>query len=366
MPAAVIYRPDGTFLENKIREAEALPVSVMQISGASVVTRTDGFFRDGAFYHPDILAHDFTRHDMKNRALHFNLGEGSGEIYLPRGMRRRKLPGYSISLLKEHSHNYYHFLFECLPKLFLIENEILMKHPEFHDGEFKTGVNILVDEDTPAQCVDYIERYSLLPHIRIIRVENIEIIKCDRLLYCSPFFNALDNTKNEVFNAGDFYVDKLAVDLVYARLSASAKAAGVPCKRLYLKRNSNQLRGLLNEGELEALLGRYGFEEAFPGELGLEDQVALFSQAEIIVGVSGAAFANMIHMQRDTNAIIFSPDLTLTNYFFFQRQASVAGVNLWHVNTTSDLAEKTLHDDASVDLDGVELILKRLVGEGQH
>ena len=65
-------------------------------------------------------------------------------------------------------------------------------------------------------------------------------------------------------------------------------------KRLYLSRDDASYRHLLNEPELMAKLQQLGFEKVTMSGRSISDQIALFSQAECIVGVHGAAMNNIV------------------------------------------------------------------------
>lgn len=71
-----------------------------------------------------------------------------------------------------------------------------------------------------------------------------------------------------------------------------------PIRRLYVSRSSGLAtrsgRRCLNEGELEAALSGLGVEIVHPDLLSVREQIALFSNAELIVGCSGAGMFNAV------------------------------------------------------------------------
>lgn len=69
-------------------------------------------------------------------------------------------------------------------------------------------------------------------------------------------------------------------------------------KRIYLSRAYANHRKIINEEELLPILEKYGFERVFAEKLPFCEQVALFSQAELLLGMHGAGHAHLFWMPR--------------------------------------------------------------------
>ena len=54
------------------------------------------------------------------------------------------------------------------------------------------------------------------------------------------------------------------------------------------------MRRLINEEELLEVLEKYNFQNYFFEEMTMEEQIDLFSDAEIVIGPHGAGFANIL------------------------------------------------------------------------
>lgn len=79
-------------------------------------------------------------------------------------------------------------------------------------------------------------------------------------------------------------------------------------KRLYISRRSHGQRGgtsrvLLNEEELITRLSAIGFEIVEPENLSSQQQIALYSAAEIVVGPSGSGMFNVVFCHPGTKVI---------------------------------------------------------------
>jgi len=69
--------------------------------------------------------------------------------------------------------------------------------------------------------------------------------------------------------------------------------------RLYILRGKTRNgRLILNELELIELVKKYNFTIIDPGTMSVQDQICLFMNANMIIGANGAAFTNIIYMQK--------------------------------------------------------------------
>ena len=79
-------------------------------------------------------------------------------------------------------------------------------------------------------------------------------------------------------------------------------------KKIYIDRsdstsNVKHLRTIQNEDEVKNYLSRAGFESVRLGEYSFKDQVSIFKNAEIVVGLHGAGFANIVFSKPNTKVI---------------------------------------------------------------
>ncbi len=89
-----------------------------------------------------------------------------------------------------------------------------------------------------------------------------------------------------------------------------------PRRRLYLRRDARGPRQLLNEADVLRVAEAYGFEVVRPEEHGIREQAAMFSEAEMVMGVKGAALTNLIFSPRDSSAIVLSPSNWGDSFFW--------------------------------------------------
>ena len=77
-----------------------------------------------------------------------------------------------------------------------------------------------------------------------------------------------------------------------------------PKKRLIASREDATTRRWLNQSEcVELLTSKFNFECILPSERNLFEQAEIFNQAEIVVGIHGAALSNILFMTEKTTVI---------------------------------------------------------------
>ena len=103
----------------------------------------------------------------------------------------------------------------------------------------------------------------------------------DRLVVCSRPGNELD-------------ASPASLHWLRRRFLSATAATPSAARRLYIPRAPGGWRSVLNEDELVARLVGDGFEVVRPDGLPLADQVRLFAQAGVIVGLHGAGLTNLL------------------------------------------------------------------------
>ncbi|HTY87899.1 MAG TPA: glycosyltransferase family 61 protein [Candidatus Acidoferrum sp.] len=327
---------------------------LLELNDVAVIGATMAVVRDGRVLHPELL-HTEPIHDLKAPDIYEFSDPGrrvlTFKTYTRFGGRRRIRRG--VHLLKEHSANYYHWLFECLPRLIYFIENIRGIRP---DEKF----TLLVDHNIQEQGLDAMRRLIRFP-FEIEKVRRGEVVYCDQLLYPSAFWYSLDNSKHRVDPYRDYAVDKYAVEMIRAAFRPLMKREK-PSRKIYLPRLSTQVRRIINADQVEALMRARGLEFIYPHEFSFPEQVELFSSAQLVVGATGAAFSNLVFMQPGTRAVIFSPkQMEVFNYYIFQQQADVARVELAHLLTVPARPDHFyVHDDFYLNCDDLQTLIERI------
>ena len=180
-------------------------------------------------------------------------------------LRQRRLPkaerlvGTATVLATSESARFFHWMTDAVPRL-----QILRKAGPI---PWEAIDHFLVSEGIPAI------RESL--RLLGIREEAIVVTRpeshflCDWLIVPS-------------FPSAPGNVPPWAIDFLRSQFLSTNRR--VPARRLYLSRAKASGRKILNEDEIVPLLARRGFIHVTLEEMSLADQIALFSEAEAVVG----------------------------------------------------------------------------------
>jgi capsular polysaccharide biosynthesis protein len=79
-------------------------------------------------------------------------------------------------------------------------------------------------------------------------------------------------------------------------------------RRFFIQRGSDPRRPLENEREVLTICQFFNIQPVRPELLSIKQQILLFNSADMIMGVKGAALANIIFCRADTKIIVLSPN----------------------------------------------------------
>jgi hypothetical protein len=174
-----------------------------------------------------------------------------------------------------HRH-FFHFLFDRLPRIFY-----LLSRFGIGDKPFV----ILTNQDPPGFQRDIYRFLSARhPNLTFAAVPEHE-------RWCLPALYMIDDMQpvRRTFMPPDAVA--FFRDLVIGGYGLSPAA---PHRRLYINRSDARKRNVHNEAQIWPSFERRGFSSIAAGKLSFRDQVALFAEAEAIVGPHGAGFSNLL------------------------------------------------------------------------
>ena len=181
-------------------------------------------------------------------------------------------------------HGYFHWIFESLPRLKLLEE--------------------VIDE------IDYLivpfnlKKFQLdtLNHLgfsegKLLKLKDGNHLQCDKLYVPS-------------LPIGSASWSKWACD--FLRESFIPEDVAEPHRLIYISRNDALYRKIINEEEVEDYLQEIGFEILQMSELPFLEQVKICAEARIIVGPHGAGLSNTVFCQNAKILEIFSPSYNVS------------------------------------------------------
>ncbi len=104
--------------------------------------------------------------------------------------------------------------------------------------------------------------------------------------------------------------------------------------RIFVSRRPRGVRTCLNTAEVEHFFAGLGFQVLYPETLDFGDQVAVFSQAEVIAGFAGSAMFNAVFAPDATMLVLTGSSYTALNEYLIK---SIIGGDIHYFWTPSEL-----------------------------
>ena len=257
------------------------------------------------------------------------------------------------------SSNYYHWLIEILPKL---------KYFEYLDEEYQK-FPLLVSDDvnhikTFRESLDYINKNRPL-----IFLDKKRAYLVGKLLHINAPNNLPFNLRrNENIEVSDCLIRPSSINNLRNKLYFASKAnsqAVMGNQRLFFARKKE--RRNYNQEEIFEVFRLRGFERVFMEELTLRNQIEIVSNAEVIAGPTGAAWANLIFCREGTKCLCWMAD-KYANFSAYSTLAKIVDADLRYVihNSKAKSTEELYKLDYHVNPHEVEKGLERLLSIGKY
>lgn len=240
--------------------------------------------------------------------------------------------------------NYYHWFFDCLSRLFLA-NKVTKPYQ---------NIRYLIPDDLFAYQKETLAQLGIDPS-SYITSRDASFIQ-SKLLIVSSYPNP------DLNNPAEWSIDFLKKSFIHLALQTENKN-----QLIYISRgDSLRSRRLTNENYLLSLLVPLGFRVVHLAKINFIDQVTLFANAKMVVGVHGAGFTNIVFSKPGTivceifgdiyQPIIFKKisnylDLEYNAYFSIRdqnlREPPEDANEMWrHNNATADISisDKNIQD----------------------
>lgn len=249
--------------------------------------------------------------------------------------------------------NYYHWMIEIMPRLFLMRNEL-------------SGKKLVIHEQLSKFHRDTLSKFNLTD---IVFAADDELAKCRTVAFTSfPNYYVnqpltLESENANVIELNINYAVMREMTQWFKTNNALIKANTYSgSKNIYISRKKAGHRKILNEPALEQFLSGKGFTKIFLEDLTFDQQVELLHNSAIVVGIHGAGLTNILFMQAGAHVINLISDRH--HEFCYLSIAGVAKVNYSHVNCESaTIKENPAYNDITVDLKQLGEILASIGGQ---
>jgi len=208
---------------------------------------------------------------------------------------QKKIKGKVLSLLTggAGNDNYWHWLFDVLPRIDICENIIELDKIDFF---------LLPDNKRKFQ-IETLEILGIPQRKQISSVNFRHIISKELYVTNHPVVLTNDATAG-IQNMPLWISEWLKKKFIKKNINEKVNFS----KKIYIARsdsisNIKDLRSITNEEEIKQFLLQNGFKIIKLGDLHFKDQVLTFNNADIIVGLHGAGFANLTFCKSNTKII---------------------------------------------------------------
>jgi hypothetical protein len=246
-----------------------------------------------------------------------------------------------IPIIIAYSHwavdNYYHWMLEVLPRL-----SPILDPPEFLKANTQFNQAKIIIPPKPLPWM--IETLSLLGFAPDqLYFSNGNQLKAKDLFFLSRL--------GQPMNTPLWAIDWLRNSFAYWRTNDNRSTK----KRLLISRCKAKKRRIVNEEEVLKALYPYGFDSIVLEDMNVRDQIALFSQAEIIVAPHGAGLTNLVFANNVILIEIFEPSWLWPTFYALSQDC---GHDYWY------LIGETVEDvNIWVDVSKLMLTLERAITE---
>lgn len=297
----------------------------------------------------DEIYHGYRTLGLRPKMWDMDLTEGPFLHFKPSPSEHSQIPS-GIHLTGEHEENYFHWIVEVLPRLFLFELLVQDKH-------------------TPILVTDGLHdnMYTLLdsicaPERSILKLQKNRYYEVKRLIYPSDLTRIFD-TYDRAPGKDTTYIPVNLLREMAIKIKKSYSSPAVnPLQHIYIRRVASYRR-LLNEMDIERLLVEKGFHIVEPGKLTIKEQIDLFSQADSIIGPSGAAMVNMLWGKPGSCITILHSDHPFKKYPYWDALARASGVKISYLAgprayNITDMFEA--HDDYTISPEALNVALEKI------
>ncbi|RAP76802.1 glycosyltransferase family 61 protein [Paenibacillus montanisoli] len=186
------------------------------------------------------------------------------------------VPGNIAVLTKIGSSNYYHWMYDVLPRIYTLWCSRIP-----------------------------VDRYIVSEHLQPFQYETLGMlgITADRLIHSNRQFH-IEADHLLVPSIG--FGQKWCYHFLRSEFLPHEPR---PSRRLYVSRGHSVGRTITNEEEVVRVLQSYGFETVYPEHLSVRDQINLFSEASHVIAPTGSALTNLTFCSSQTKVLeFFSPN----------------------------------------------------------
>lgn len=205
---------------------------------------------------------------------------------------RKNIPATVFSMLTGGAgkNNYFHWLFDVLPRIAILENYKNKKKPDYY---------LVPSLKYPFQK-ETLKKMNI-PISKILDGEKNKHLFCDKLFVVDHPYVFKNNPTKSILNIPEWIIKWLQTTF-----RVSNKKKNYHPLKIFIDRSDSPMaktRYLINDKDIKSTLKDLGFKIVTLSNFSFSDQIKIFKNANIIVGLHGAGFANIIFSKAKTKIV---------------------------------------------------------------
>lgn len=265
-----------------------------------------------------------------------------------------KVAHLSLSGLED---NYYHFMTECIARLYLLQKSnfkpdfyIISHKLKFHK-EFLELFGIKKEQILP-----YTNKETLLQISQLIVpdfINNYELV----------YYRDFVSYKKQWLPC---WIADPFRNLINAHITNQESKIQFSNKRIYISRNKSYRRKVLNEFDVFKILEQYDISYFYLEDLTVYEQMFLFNRAQLIIGIHGAGLSNMKFSEQNT--VIFE----IYSQYYHDSSMRIDAVTLGHKYyymiadsflSNDGNTQEAVSEDLQIDVHSLDFSIKKIIQE---
>lgn len=209
----------------------------------------------------------------------------------------KEISGTVLSLLTGGggNYNYWHWLYDVLPRLKLCQEITELNLVDY----------FLFPSLSKKFQLETLEKLKI-PKNKLLSSENFRHIKTSSLIVTDHPYNITEDPHIDAQNIPKWVIEWLKENFI---TNKDIDDENYP-KKIYIDRSDStsnvaKYRSLVNEDEIKSVLKTDGYKSIILNELSFDEQIKYFNQANSIIGLHGAGFANLTFCKNDTKVLEF-------------------------------------------------------------
>lgn len=247
---------------------------------------------------------------------------------------KREIKGPILILSQGASgYNYFHWFFDILPKIYIVKKK-------FNLNYFNYFYLPKIKFEYQRKTLNFLK----IPSRKILNSKSIKHFYSNEIVICEhPYFKKKkwwDNYKK---------IPDWIVSENLKNFKKSKKIKNKYFKKIYIDRSdtSHPHNQVANMKEIYEILRKYNFKIIKLAQIGFDEQVNIFNNADLILAPHGAGLKNLIYCRKKT-IIIEIKEKNFTKNYLYKHLSKICGLKHFEISSKKYINKKMFIDRSTI------------------